>query len=217
MYIAIIAVRKDSVRVPNKNGKKFGDTTLLENKIKQLKKIKKIDKIIVHSESEEYLKIATKYNVDTYKRDDYYATSDISGSEFQTHLAETIGDTNDYLLYCPCTSPLIKTETINNILDKFENISDKYDSLTTVNINKQFMWLDNKPLNYNLNNIPKSQDLPNIYIINHAIVINKKNNIIKNKSFVGKNPYLYEISDIESLDIDNVLDFDICEYLYNKY
>ena len=37
---AVIPVRKGSERVKNKNIKKFGDSSLLENKIKTLKKTK---------------------------------------------------------------------------------------------------------------------------------------------------------------------------------
>ena len=48
---AIIAVRKGSQRVSNKNIRKFANTNLLELKINQLKRIDKIDKIIVSSRS----------------------------------------------------------------------------------------------------------------------------------------------------------------------
>ena len=44
---AIVPVRGGSVRVPNKNIKRFNGTTLLDIKLSQLKKIRYIDDIIV--------------------------------------------------------------------------------------------------------------------------------------------------------------------------
>ena len=40
---------------------------------------------------------------------------------------------------------------------------------------------------------------------------------IQNSSLVGKNPLLYKISNMEALDIDEFLDFEIAEFLYKKY
>ena len=44
---AIVPVRKGSVRVKNKNIRPFGESSLLELKIKQLKKVSGISEIIV--------------------------------------------------------------------------------------------------------------------------------------------------------------------------
>ena len=120
-------------------------------------------------------------------------------------------------MYTPPTSPLIKIETIKKIINTFFNSNDNYDSLVTTSLCKSFLWKNNKPLNYELNNTPKTQDLPDIHILNHAICINTRNNQIQNSSLVGKNPILYNISNIESLDIDEMLDFEIGEFLYSKY
>ena len=48
---AIIAVRKGSERVKDKNIKPFNDTNLLENKIKILLKVKNLDNIIVRDKN----------------------------------------------------------------------------------------------------------------------------------------------------------------------
>ena len=50
MMTAVVAVRKGSQRVPNKNVKDFGDTNLLEMKLSLLKEVSGIDKIVVNSE-----------------------------------------------------------------------------------------------------------------------------------------------------------------------
>ena len=66
--VAIIPIRKNSRRIKNKNFINFfKGNSLLEIKIKQLKKINKIDKIIVSSDSLLARKIAYKYNVSIEK------------------------------------------------------------------------------------------------------------------------------------------------------
>ena len=69
---ALIAVRRGSQRVKNKNIKPFADSNLLEIKIKMLKSLGIVGEIVVNSDSDKMLKIAENYDVSIQKRDDYY-------------------------------------------------------------------------------------------------------------------------------------------------
>ena len=117
---AIIAVRKGSERVKDKNIKPFNDTSLLENKIKTLLKVKNLDNIIVSSDCNKMLSLAKTLGVKTHLRDSYYTSNECPGSENLKHLAEQID--SDYILYTPVTSPLVKSETYEKIINK--NIVD---------------------------------------------------------------------------------------------
>ena len=214
--VAIIPVRKGSERIPYKNLKSFCNTTLLEIKIKQLKKIDIIDEIILNSNWDKAIEIAKREKISVYKRDEYFASSEINGSMFHKHIAENTPKDFKYILYAPPTSPLIKIETIKKAINEYFQNNEINDSLVTTSLCKNFLWKDNKPLNYELNNTPKTQNLPKIHILNHAICINTRENQIKKSSLVGINPILYEISEIESIDIDYPIDFEIAEFLYNK-
>ena len=55
---AMVAVRSGSVRVQNKNIKPFAGSSLLEIKLRQLKRIPNLDGIVVNSNSDEMLGIA---------------------------------------------------------------------------------------------------------------------------------------------------------------
>ena len=66
--------------------KPFGDTNLLELKIKTLKRVANIDKILVTSNSDEMLDMPKSLGVGTHKRDDKYCTNDKLGEYFR-HLA----------------------------------------------------------------------------------------------------------------------------------
>ena len=214
--VAIIPIRKNSQRIKNKNFLNFfKGKSLLELKIEQLKKVKNIDEIVVSSDSELAKKISKRYDISFHAREKYFASSSCSGSKFFENLARCID--GDYLMYCPCTSPIIKQKTYNLFLNKFESIQYKYDSLNTVSILKSFLWKDNKSLNYNSIKAPNSQDLPNNYFsLTFGINIISKKNMIKFKNIVGKKPKFIVLNKLESTDINDKTDFKIAQMLYKK-
>ena len=211
---AIIPVRAGSQRVKNKNIKPFANSNLLEIKINQLKELPQLDGIIVNSDSDEMLDIAKKLGTETVKRNAYYASSSVAINEVYVDLANHCD--SDIILFADVTNPLIKKETISNVIDFYFNNNDKYDSVNTVNSIKMFLWRDGKPINYTEEAKPRSQDLPDIYAINSAINVLSKDTMINCRAFVGKKPYLYQVDNIEGIDIDNEIDFEFAEFLYKK-
>lgn len=207
---AVVAVRKGSQRVPNKNIKPFGDTTLLDLKLQTLLKVSNIDEIIVNSDCDEMIEIGKSYGVKTKKREEYFASSEASNSEFHGHIGKTT-DT-DYIFLAPVCSPFISSEKHEEAITQFMN-SD-CDSLTSTSLVKGHLWLDGKPINYDLNNVPNSQDLPDIEMINYGITIVDKN-IMKNKSrVIGDNPNFIILNEYEGVDINTPFEFQTAEIIY---
>ena len=176
---AIVPVRKGSQRIKNKNFKKFGDSNLLDIKLKSLKTVKLIDQIIVSTDSELAIKIAKKNEVSFHWREKYFASSKCSNSEFFENLAKSIK--SDFLMYTPCTAPLIRSQTIENFIKKFIKLYPSYDSMNTVNYVKEHLWLNNKPLNYNPKKSPNTQDLPNILKLTYGANIIEREKMIQKK------------------------------------
>lgn len=210
---ALIAVRSGSVRVQSKNIRPFAASTLLEVKIKQLQKIKGLDGIVVNSNDDEILGIASKYTVETVKRDQKYASNEITMSEVYVNMAENFD--GDIVMYSNVTNPLLENASIENMINIFRDGGD-FDSVNSVHAIKEFMYLDGKAINYDPQNQPRSQDLPNIQAINFAISLISRDNMIRYRNVVGLKPFLYEISQTEAIDIDNQIDFDIAEILYKR-
>jgi|TARA_B100001540_G_C15636067_1_gene564420 CMP-N-acetylneuraminic acid synthetase len=213
--VAVVPVRKGSQRVKNKNLKKFSDTNLLTFKIETLKKVKRIDNIVINTDSEEAIEIAKKLNVDYKIREDYFASSECTNSEFWSHIAEQTK--SEFIIFTNCTSPLIKVETYNEIIDSFDISFPEHDSVNTVSEMKEYLYLDEKPLNFDPNKAPNSQDLPNVIKLNFAVNILKKETMQKKKSLVGYKPSFYSLNDVESLDINTKYEFEYAEFLYDKY
>lgn len=210
---AIVPVRKGSVRVKNKNLKPFANSTLLEIKISQLKKVPGIDNIIVSSDCEKMLAIASSLGVQTHNRDKYFASSEASNSEFFENLAKSIDA--KYIMYSPVTCPLISLETYNDCISSFKR-NEEIESLVTVSNVKHHMWLDDKPINYDISNSPNSQDLPDIVAVTYGICILSKDNMLKYRNVITENPTFKILDEIESVDIDTEFDFMVAEVIYQK-
>jgi CMP-N-acetylneuraminic acid synthetase len=209
---AIVPVRKGSERVKNKNVKPFANSTLLDIKLNCLKKINLIDEIIVSSDCDSMLQIASKYGVKTHKRDEYYASSKANNSEFFKNLAESID--GEYIMYSPVTCPLISKETYFDCINTFQN--PEVHNLVTVSPVKHHLWLDGKPLNYDIKNSPNSQNLPDINQITYGISIISKKDMLLYGNIVNESPTFKVLDEIESVDIDTEFDFMVAEYIYNK-
>ena len=211
--VALVPVRKGSVRVKHKNIKPFGNTSLLELKINNLKKVTTIDEIIVNSDCDEMLGIAEKMGVSTYKRDEYYARSIINNSDFFVHITQNTNSEN--IMYSPVTCPFIKVETYHDAIKKFNNFTN-HDTLTAVFPINHHMWRDGAPINYDPKNTPSSQDLPEIFGMSYGISIAPKELIISQKNLIGKKPYFYKLDEYEAVDIDTEVEFEFAEFLYKK-
>jgi N-acylneuraminate cytidylyltransferase len=121
----------------------------------------------------------------------------------------------DIFVYCPCTSPFIKPQTISQCIRQFLS-SDQYDCLATVSNVKDFLWLNGKAINYDPLHAPNSQDLPNVVALNFGVTVVRREDLIQNCNIIGKRPQFVVTDDIEAIDIDTPLDFFIAEQLYRK-
>lgn len=217
MITAIIPLKRESIRVPNKNFKSFGDTNLLDLKLKYLNVVNEVDNILINTDSVELindlnLKYSQLKKLCFVLREPYFASSKCSGSEFFENIATNA--VGDVLIYSPVTSPFVKPDSLRKGIEIYKN--NEYDSVVSVFDMKHHMWMNNKPLNYNPYSSPNSQDLPTIYKITYGFGIISKKLMIEKRNIIGNNPHFFELNELESVDIDTNLDFEFAEFLYKK-
>ena len=206
--------RAGSTRVPNKSIRKFSDSSLLEIKVCQLQEIDKLNAIYVNSESPEILDIARSAGASVIKRDPNFSTNEISINKVYKHLAETTPCEN--ILFAHLTSPLVKVSTLSECYERYVNLPKGYDSLATVTELHKFLWFADKPINYDPDDMPRSQDLPSYYMLNFAYNILPRNLMIERENIVGRAFFPYFLDDVESVDVDTELEFHMAEFLYDR-
>jgi CMP-N-acetylneuraminic acid synthetase len=208
----VIPCRAGSTRVKNKNFKPFSNTTLLENKVKQAKTLNA--KIVINSDSVVAKQIAEDNGIEFIQRPAYYASSECINSEYYDYLGNSV-DTK-YIMILQPTAPLIKDATVKSCVDSFYDNIDEYDSLVTADYSKKFAWYNGKPINYDVANMPNSQDLDPIIMPTYNVMICKVSELLKAKNVMTPRCLLFEVSDLESIEIDTPLEFEIAEILYDR-
>lgn len=208
----VIPCRAGSTRVKNKNFRPFADSNLLEIKINQAKTLGL--KTVINSDSEIAKQIAYNSGIPFMHRPEYYASSKCNNSEYYEYLGNSV-DT-EYIMILQPTAPLLKNETLQRAYESFKSHIDTYDSLVTAQFSKKHAWYKGKPVNYDLANTPNSQDLDPIVLPTFNIMICKVSNLIETRNAITSRCLFYEVSEEESIEIDNQLEFDIAEFMYKK-
>ncbi len=220
-----LPTRKGSERVKNKNTRKFSkfEGGLLELKLRQLKELS-VDEIILSTNDKESIAVAKNLeteisNLIIDRRPDNLAASNTSLTDLIKYVP-TITNC-DNILWTHVTSPMVDSEIYQNSIDEFKSaMNDGFDSLMSVNEFQNFLW--DEELNDLINrkgNLrwPRTQDLKKLFEINSAIFITPRSIYLRNCDRVGKNPYLFKMNKVSSLDVDWEEDFKIAEAVYDKF
>ena len=127
---AVIPIRSNSKRFPDKNIQMTNGYPLFYFQFHELKKSNQFTDIIISSDSERYLELAKAYGASVHKRSEY-SSSDEASSE--SALEEVIKDYNlqdsDWIFLCQATNPFNNQTYIEEACSLIE--SKKYNSLMT--------------------------------------------------------------------------------------
>lgn len=212
---AVIPVRKGSTRCKLKNIRLFSDTSLLKLKIETLKKIDKINEIIVSTDCDDMIKVAKDLNVKVHKRDSYYASSECPNYEYWTHIAENVGIYSNFMMV-NCVSPLVNEDIINEFIEVY--IKNNYTNMITVTEHKKFFYdsVTKNAINFNSNKAPNSQLLKPLSEITYGLSISHRQEIINSQCIYGDNPEFFKLDNVSSIDIDECSEFITSELFYNN-
>ena len=211
--VALIPVREGSQRVKGKNFIEFSDgKSLLDIKIGHLRKAGCFDKIYISSDSARVAEIAKKNKVEFLKRDSLMCQADVLLSDVITHIMTTIpGD--PIVTWALVTSPLFKNfaPAVKKFLEQKKN-----DSLVAVLPKKSFFLnAHGRGINYNPGWWhPYSQQLETYYEVTGACYIGAKSDMIKWNYWFGVKPFLFEVSSLESVDVDTQADYEFAQKIY---
>jgi len=214
---AIIAVRSGSTRVKNKNLLPFKNTTLLGNKIQQLKLSKKVDRIVVGSNSDEYLEYSKSLGAEVVKRSDEFC-DEISKTPNDMIKDMCLKVDTDIILWAHCTNPFVDEKLYDDSLNVFlERDVKKNDSLLSMVELKTHLWHrvndELVPMNYNPYGKvhPLAKTLEPIYYQDGSIFIQPHKQMLKNNYFFGKTPIHYIVSENQALDINTNYDYKLAK------
>ena len=217
--VALLPMKGNSERVPNKNLKEFSGKPLYQATLEVLLGCSVIDKVVVNTDSTKIKNdIEQNYNnnvivVDRPKEicGDYVSMNKIIEHDINNQSADIFIQTHS-------TNPLLKKETLVEAIKKMISsirTGDNDSVFSVTKTQKRFYKEDTTPMNHD----PKmlvTQHLPPIFEENSCFYIFTKESFIVNENRIGSKPFMFEIDKIEATDIDDPEDFIIAEILYKE-
>eukprot|EP00518_Triparma_eleuthera_P013929 CAMPEP_0182467920 /NCGR_PEP_ID=MMETSP1319-20130603/14710_1 /TAXON_ID=172717 /ORGANISM="Bolidomonas pacifica, Strain RCC208" /LENGTH=543 /DNA_ID=CAMNT_0024668065 /DNA_START=212 /DNA_END=1843 /DNA_ORIENTATION=+ len=139
-----------------------------------------------------------------------------SASRLFHHLATDACPGADYVMYTTCVTPFMSRECIEEMVSIFRFQPEKYDSVVSVGKSMNFFWFEGRPLNFDPAKQCKSQDLSPLLNVTYGACIIARTQMIETRNCVGSKPMLYEVDELQAIDIDSALDFVISEQLFES-
>lgn len=224
--LILIPARAGSKGLPGKNTKMLGGLPLVAHTLLFAEKIKSDQDIIcVSSNDDEVLKIAKEFNnVEIPFKRPESLSSDNSGSyEVIMHALghyEEKGIKFENVLLLQPTSPFRTVEDYQDVKSNYNTEVDMVVSVTVSKNNPYFNLFEENVDGYlrksKDSNAIRRQDCPEVYAFNGSIyLMNVKS--LKNTNLQGFTKIIKTIMpEDRSLDIDNMRDWKIAEYLLNE-
>lgn len=217
--VALLPMKGYSERIPKKNLKEFAGSPMYHAVVKALKGSKYISKVIINSDSLEILEDAKNRFGDFVKcvvRPETLYGDFISMNKIIKH--DLVNEDAEYFMQTHATNPLLTSETIDKAIEYYLNNQDRIDSVFSVTkIQARFYDKNSQPINHNLSEMLRTQDLEPYFEENsNFYIFSKKAFYEAGENRIGLNPKMFEMEKLEAVDIDWPEDFIIAELLYKS-
>lgn len=223
--LAIITARAGSKRIPGKNTKVFGGKPLIQWTFDLVKKISKLENVLVSTDDEKVVDLAKESGLLT----PWLRPSELSGDKASSidvclHAIDWYEKENgkiDAILLLQPTSPFREMSTVNKGISLFlENSNEPVIGVSTSKESPRWCFEKSgdflKPL-FGLEEFKKrSQDLPEYFTVNGSFYLVKVEHLKKTGSFYSEKITPLYMNSREGLDIDVPADWDLATELLGK-
>lgn len=223
--LCTICARSGSKGLKNKNFLKINGNSLLSHSLNQALKIKKINNIVVTSDSKKIRKIQND-KIFYLQRPKKLSGDKVGKLPVIRHALnyaeERFNKKFDAVIDLDVTSPLRKLSDIKSCINLF--IKQKANNLITIcesRKNPYFNMIEKKRNKMHL--VKKKKELfksrqtaPKVYELNASIYLWKKKYLLKSNNLFSNKTQYYKMPYNRSIDIDTRTDFLFVKFLMNK-
>jgi len=225
---AFVFARGGSKGLPGKNVRPLNGIPLVAWSIIAARDVKRISRIIVSTDSEEIAYIAKEYGAEVpFMRPSELAKDDSPEWLAWRHALEYLHDVEGYfpdiIVSLPATSPLRSVEDINNCIDTY--LSETVDGVITVSESSRNPYFN--MIEFDANGYSKvvcqsnestlrRQDAPDVYDMNTVCFVVNPSFVFKNMSLMTGNVKSVIVPKERSVDIDDLFDFRMAEFLISQ-
>lgn len=230
--LCLILARGESQRIPGKNIKKLSGKPLLAYTIECAKQSKYINRIIVSTDDKKIASVAKQYGAEVpFFRPVKISQADSKELDAFKHALKWLkvneGYEPDIIVKLFATSPFRTTKSVDKAIELFRKNTnvDSVRSVTLCSEHPYKMWtIEQNRLKHliPIGTKPKEshtwsyQILRKVYIQNAAIDVIRPFNIWKKNSITGTKIIPFVMDEIESIDINNPIDFLLAELIFKN-
>ncbi|MGB5498805.1 MAG: acylneuraminate cytidylyltransferase family protein [Maribacter sp.] len=215
--VALLPMKGNSERVPNKNLKDFCGRPLYHRILNTLLDSKYISEIVVNTDGpriKEDLTNNYQGKVTIHDRPDEIIGDFVSMNKIIGYDIDKVDA--DLYIQTHSTNPLLQSKTLDEAIERMLNNNGEYDSMFSVT-KVQTRLYDEKgnPSNHNPQELIRTQDLPPLFEENSSFYIFTRQSFKESGGKrIGAKAQMFEMDKVEAIDIDQIQDFIIAESLY---
>lgn len=208
--VAFITIKLNSERLPNKNILPLGDYPLSWHICNTLLQCNTIDEIYIYCSEERIMDYVPQHKRLLFlKRDERLDGSHIRAQDTYSAFVQDVSA--DIYVAALTTAPFLRPGSIDNGVRMV--LSGEYDSAFSAQKLQTFAWYRGEPLNYQPEQIPRTQDIEPVYIETSGFFAFKRELWLSHQRRIGFHPFIQLVSDIEAVDIDTKEDYDFAQQI----
>ena len=214
---ALVPMRHHSQRVPGKNYRPLAGKPLYQHIIATLLAVPEIAEVVVDTDSQPVMDGLRRDfpAVRVIARPENLRADTVPMNEILIH--DTSQVEADFYLQTHSTNPLLRPETVSRAIRAFLADYPAHDSLFSVTRLQTRLWdRDGHAINHDPNVLLQTQDLPPVYEENSCLYIFTRPALVSRRNRLGERPLMFEMDADEAWDIDEELDFAICDFLLSR-
>lgn len=221
--LIVIPARGGSKRIPRKNVRIMCGQPLIAYSIDNAKALREtmhmdVD-VAVSTDDEELGGIVQKRGVEVIARPAELATDSVTLDPVIFHavsyMEEKKGIRYDIVITMQATSPTLRSTTIRDAIEYFEN--HDFDTVLSATNKPHLSWGVNEKGEYvkNYEKRLNSQELPPNYLETGGFLITRRE-CVSAEGRIGKKVSIFEIAEDEAVDIDTYSDWVLCENILRR-
>ena len=208
--VSVILARGGSKGIPNKNIIDVNGQPLISYSI-QTSLDSDVEETWVSTDSKQIAIVSEGYGASVLDRPSELATDTSQSDDSLVHFASKVDF--DILVFIQPTSPLIKTEYINEGIKMM--MSGDYDSVFT-GYKREWdaVWdKDGNPIGWDVYNRPRRQDVEEIWVEDGMFYMTKRENLLTSKLRYSGRIGIVKINQKDSFEIDTYEDLELIRSL----
>ena len=213
MVAAFVTIRMNSTRLPGKNILPLNGHPLAWRICQTLLNCHRVDEIYIFCSDEKIMNYVPPSPRLIFRQ----RSKNLDGDEVTMHEVydSFFSEVNaDIYVAALATAPFISADAIDQGIKAIAE--EGYDSSLSVRRMQTFAWYNNRPLNFSISRVPRTQELVPLYIETCGFYAFRREVWLKHHRRTGTNPCFVEVSLREAVDIDTPEDYQFAQMIAHE-